>query len=432
MGTGTGMRQLSPEFAAPASQGDSPIPGGMPSGMSPGMMSGPMMGMSPDPLAQEVLVAQWQVDQALARYQQTEDETERQAIKADLTTALERQFEIQQQRRMNELAEIENRVQKLRELIEKRNQAKQTIVSKRCDQLLSELDGLGWMSPAEGVPPAGSEGMPGMGMGAPGMMGGSGMMTPGGGMPGMGGMPSGSGAGSFGIGGYGSSSGGPEAPPSQETVDAVRDRAERESTSTHLMNNLKQIGLAMHNYHDVHRTFPPAYQADASGRPLLSWRVLILPYLEQDALYREFHLDEPWDSDHNKKLIERIPAVYQSPGSAAGPGKTNYLTVRGPNTIFPGKDGVGMSDITDGTANTVLVVEASDQKAVVWTKPDDLEYNDADPAAGIMGLRREGFLATLCDGSAILIRSSLDSEVIRCLFLRNDGKSVPPNFGTAF
>ena len=248
----------------------------------------------------------------------------------------------------------------------------------------------------------------------------------------MGGMPSGSGAGSFGIGGYGSSSGGPEAPPSQETVEAVRDRAERESTRTHLMNNLKQIGLAMHNYHDVHRTFPPAYQADASGRPLLSWRVLILPYLEQDALYREFHLDEPWDSDHNKKLIERIPAVYQSPGSAAGPGKTNYLTVRGPNTIFPGKDGVGMSDITDGTANTVLVVEASDQKAVVWTKPDDLEYNDADPAAGIMGLRREGFLATLCDGSAILIRSSLDSEVIRCLFLRNDGKSVPPNFGTAF
>ena len=87
------------------------------------------------------------------------------------------------------------------------------------------------------------------------------------------------------------------------------------------MNNLKQIGLAMHNYHDVHRTLPPAYHADASDRPLLSWRVLILPYLEQDALYREFHLNEPWDSDHNKKLIERIPAVYQSPGSAAGPGR---------------------------------------------------------------------------------------------------------------
>ena len=166
MGTGTGMRQLSPGFAAPPWQGVSPIPGGMPSGMSPGMMSGPMMGISPDPLAQEVLVAQWQVDQALARYQQTEDETERQAIKAALTTALERQFEIQQQRRMNELAEIESRVQKLRELIDKRNRAKQAIVSKRCDQLLSELDGLGWISPAEGVPPAGSEGMPGMGMGA--------------------------------------------------------------------------------------------------------------------------------------------------------------------------------------------------------------------------------------------------------------------------
>ena len=197
------------------------------------------------------------------------------------------------------------------------------------------------------------------------------------------------------------------------------------------MNNLKQIGVAMHNYHDAHRTFPPAYQADASGRPLLSWRVLILPYLGQDALYREFHLDEPWDSDHNKKLIERIPAVYQSPGTAAGSGKTNYLTVRGPNTVFPGKDCVGFSDITDGAANTVLVVEASNQKAVVWTKPDDLEYNDADPAAGIMGLCRDGFLATLCDGSAIQIRSSLDSGAIRCLFLRNDGKPIPSPIGKA-
>ncbi len=158
MGVGSGSMSSSGPAAAPG-QGDYPMPGGtplgmpggMPPGMYPGMMSGPMMGNGSDPLAQEMLVAQWQVDQALARYQQTEDETERQAIKADLTTALQRQFEVQQQRRTNELAEIENRVQKLRELIEKRNQAQQTIISKRCDQLLSELDGLGWTSPGEAL-----------------------------------------------------------------------------------------------------------------------------------------------------------------------------------------------------------------------------------------------------------------------------------------
>ena len=114
-------------------------------------MNGGMPGGYLDPLAQKAFEAQQQCDQALGRYQQTEDETERQAIKADLTKALQRQFEFQQQRRMNELAEIESRVQKLRALIEKRNQAKQTIVAKRCDQLLSEIDGLGWTSPSDGA-----------------------------------------------------------------------------------------------------------------------------------------------------------------------------------------------------------------------------------------------------------------------------------------
>ncbi len=81
------------------------------------------------------------------------------------------------------------------------------------------------------------------------------------------------------------------------------------------MNNLKQIGLAMHNYESTFGTFPPAYIADkATGKPLLSWRVAILPFLEQDALYKQFHLDEPWDSAHNKTLIARMPPVYRSPG----------------------------------------------------------------------------------------------------------------------
>jgi len=205
---------------------------------------------------------------------------------------------------------------------------------------------------------------------------------------------------------------------------AAREAAQR----THSINNLKQIALAMHNYHDVHKTLPPAYRAENSGRPLLSWRVLILPYINQRALYEEFHLDEPWDSEHNKKLIERMPAVYRSPGSKAAPGMTNDLTVRGADTVFPGKDGVRFRQITDGMSNTILVVEASDEKAVVWTKPDDFEYKEAEPLAGLVDRWSAGFLAAFCDGSVRSIAQSVDKETLTRLILRNDGKPVPAKF----
>ncbi len=79
------------------------------------------------------------------------------------------------------------------------------------------------------------------------------------------------------------------------------------------MNNLKYIGLAMHNYLDANSHFPPAASVDKAGKPLLSWRVMILPYIDQDQLYKQFHLDEPWDSEHNKKLIDKMPQIYASP-----------------------------------------------------------------------------------------------------------------------
>ena len=91
----------------------------------------------------------------------------------------------------------------------------------------------------------------------------------------------------------------------------LRENAAR----TVCINNLKQIGLAMHNYHDRHKSLPSAYTVDKAGKPLLSWRVLILPYLDQEALYKEFHLDEPWDSEHNKPLSAMVVKVYRSPAS---------------------------------------------------------------------------------------------------------------------
>jgi hypothetical protein len=190
-------------------------------------------------------------------------------------------------------------------------------------------------------------------------------------------------------------------------------------------NNLKMMGLAMHNFHDVHRKFPPAVTKDKNGKPGLSWRVHLLPFLDNAPLFNEFHLDEAWDSAHNKPLVEKMPAVYKSPGSKAEAGKTIYLTLRGKDTIFPAdKDGTRLSDVVDGASNTLLVVEASDDKAVIWTKPDDLDFDPEKPLTGLKSARPDGFLGLMADGSVRFFNDSLPAETVRRLVLRNDGQTT--------
>ena len=181
-----------------------------------------------------------------------------------------------------------------------------------------------------------------------------------------------------------------------QPITGAVDRSRREQS----MRNLKQIGLAMLSYHDAHKCFPPAYTVDKQGKPLLSWRVLILPYLGDSALYNQFHLDEPWDSPRNRKLAETIIAVYTSPLSRLRNSKTNYLLPIGPGTVFGGKEPMKLSDIKDGTEHTILAVEVDDQHAVIWSKPDDLPYDPKAPLKGLGGPGKEGFAAVYCDGSA--------------------------------
>jgi hypothetical protein len=195
------------------------------------------------------------------------------------------------------------------------------------------------------------------------------------------------------------------------------------------VNNLKQIALAMHNYLDVHRTFPAAASSDKQGRPLLSWRVHILPYIEQQQLYNQFKLDEPWDSEHNKKLIAQMPPTLRNPASRAGPGKTTYLVPVGEDTMFPpGLKGIRIQDVTDGTSNTIMIVEADDDHAVVWTKPDDLKVDMKQPRKGLTGGERGGFHAAFGDGSVRFIRATIDPAVLRALFTRSGGEVVPNDF----
>jgi hypothetical protein len=193
------------------------------------------------------------------------------------------------------------------------------------------------------------------------------------------------------------------------------------------VNNLRQIALGMHNYLETYRTFPPAASHDAQGKPLLSWRVYLLPYLEQDALFRAFHLDEPWDSEHNKKLIAQMPAVYRSPAQKnAGEGKTTYLVPVGPKTIFePGaKRGTPIGKITDGTSNTIMLLEVDDAKAVYWTQPEDYKIDPKNPKTGLVRPGTRTFNAGFADGSVRALPETIDAATLRALYTANGGEAV--------
>ncbi len=205
-------------------------------------------------------------------------------------------------------------------------------------------------------------------------------------------------------------------------VQQAREAARRSQGK----NNLKQIGLAMHNFHDVYKTFPAAGSVDKKGKKLLSWRVHVLPFVDQNPLYQQFHLDEPWDSDHNKTLIEKIPPAYVSPNheDLAKQGKTVYLVPTGKGAAFEGDEGRGIREFTDGTSNTILAVEAHADAAVIWTKPDDLALDFKNLFKGLKSARVGGFHALLADGSVRFISDAIDVSILKALFTRGGGEAV--------
>ena len=209
---------------------------------------------------------------------------------------------------------------------------------------------------------------------------------------------------------------------------AVPVRQAREAARrSQCMNNLKQLGLALHNYHDANDSFPPAFNQSKDGKPLLSWRVHILPYLDQKALYEEFHLDEPWDSVHNKALIPRMPTTYSCPSgdkALAAEGKTSYLAPRGPATIFPGSQRVKLQEITDGTSNTIFVVEANDAAAVFWSKPEDWEVVPTLKPDALFGRHPGGMNVGFADGSVRFLKETITPKLLQALVTRNGGEVI--------
>jgi prepilin-type processing-associated H-X9-DG protein len=203
-------------------------------------------------------------------------------------------------------------------------------------------------------------------------------------------------------------------------VQAAREAARR----TQCVNNLKQIALAFHNHHFANNQFPgDIYGKD--GKPLLSWRVAILPFIDQGTLYKKFKLDEPWDSPNNKPLLKEIPPTFACPSRARPePGTTTYRAFTGQGTLFEGRQGCSIAQITDGTSNTIAVLEAKD--AVPWTRPDEMPLNP-NPAAPVVGPgspHAGGFNALFCDGSVRFIKNSINPMVLRALITRAGGEVV--------
>lgn len=209
-------------------------------------------------------------------------------------------------------------------------------------------------------------------------------------------------------------------------VELGADRAQR-------MNDLKQVALALHNYYSAMGRFPPQSLTDGEGKRLLSWRVLILPYINQMNLYSRFKLDESWDSPANLQAASAIPSVYAMKGAEQavdenGVPKTQILGPMTKESMFgrPGKP-VEFKEIRDGSSNTIWFVEAKPDSAVAWSKPEDLSIDEDAPLASIIGEEAEGFIASLVDGAVIFFPRSLGDEGLK-RFLTIAGGEINPEF----
>lgn len=196
-------------------------------------------------------------------------------------------------------------------------------------------------------------------------------------------------------------------------VQAAREAARRSQCT----NNMKQIGLALHNYHDVNRKFPPAYTVDEDGNPLHSWRVLILPYMEMNHVYEQIRLDEPWDSPHNMAVTDAIPDAYRCPSSPDRGPFTSYVVVDTPGGMFNGAEANSFRNVTDGLSGTIAVVEDTEM-SVRWNEPRDMTL---DAGATANSFHPTGSVTLLGDGSVRFLSEDTTPEAFRQMVIMNDG-----------
>lgn len=212
-------------------------------------------------------------------------------------------------------------------------------------------------------------------------------------------------------------------------AEAAREAARR----SQCVCNFCSIRLALANYHTTYGSLPPAFVVDAQGRPAHSWRVLLLPFIEQNVLYETYDFKEPWDGLNNRKLLKQMPGVFACPSHRdAKAGLTNYVLITGPGTAFPGASTVRYDDITDGTANTILAAETISLE-VPWTAPIDLDIrtmsfrlNDrARPS--ISSKHPGGANVVFADGSYRFLTNSAVADDLKALTTIAGGEKVDPD-----
>lgn len=210
----------------------------------------------------------------------------------------------------------------------------------------------------------------------------------------------------------------------KELSKRIAEEIDTNLPRTTSMNNLKQIMIALHNYESAFTALPAAAICDKEGKPLLSWRVAILPFIEEENLYKQFKLDEPWDSKNNKPLIEKMPKIYLMPGEQDKAGFTRYRVFVGKDAAFDYKKQRGFATITDGSSNTGAVFESADP--VIWTKPDEMEFDMKKTTTKSLYFDKKGkSIVAMFDGSVSKIDKKVLDKCLGILVCPNDGQVLP-------
>lgn len=191
------------------------------------------------------------------------------------------------------------------------------------------------------------------------------------------------------------------------------------------LNNLKQVALALHNYHEHYGAFPPAFTVNEAGEPLHSWRTLILPFVEQQALYELINLSKPWNDPANRKAFETSVSVFCCPSTQLEKNQTTYFGVSGEHSVFFGDLSRKLADIKDGASATLMVVEMPPESAIPWMMPQDAGPADIQRIRTSAKLAHSlGFQNALCDGSVRFISSQVDDTVLQALMTIDGGETV--------
>ena len=191
-------------------------------------------------------------------------------------------------------------------------------------------------------------------------------------------------------------------------------------------NNMKQIGLAIYNYEFTYENFPTGEKDGikyADGKPLLSWRVHILPFIEQQALYDQFKLAEPWNSEHNIKLLDQMPLIYKHPEYKELENKTIYRIPASDGSVLGEHKPIGIEDVTDGTSSTAMVLAVGPEKAIEWTKPEPLPI-DIDDVTSSFGTLKKVIIVLFADGAIRDIPLTMENDDWLKLLNRHDGEAL--------